>query len=85
MITKQQAQILWEHYDRMVVELTKAQIALAAGGVKRYTIDDRSLTRFDLKTLQGEIDNAVIKRAEYDALRRGRKTRKIVGVVPRNW
>lgn len=48
MITKTQAKILYEHYDKMVTKLTEAQVALISGSVKSYKIDDREITRFDL-------------------------------------
>jgi len=39
MITKTQAKILYEHYDKMVTKLTEAQVALSSGSVKSYKID----------------------------------------------
>lgn len=85
MVTKTQARAMYEYYDRLIGKLMDAKIALLEGGVKSYTIDDRSLTRFDLDKLTGEIDNAVLKRAEYEALMNGRAPRKAVAVVPRDY
>lgn len=85
MITKTQARAMYEYYDRLIGKLMDAKIALLEGGVKSYTIDDRSLTRFDLDKLTGEIDNAVLKRAEYEALMNGKSPRKAVAVVPRDY
>lgn len=76
---------MYEYYDRLIGKLMDAKIALLEGGVKSYTIDDRSLTRFDLDKLTGEIDNAVLKRAEYEALMNGKSPRKAVAVVPRDY
>lgn len=62
-----------------------AYLALLDGGVKSYTIDDRSLTRFDLDTLSKEIKEDERKVDELTAMVQGRKPRKAVGIVPRNW
>ena len=62
-----------------------AYLALIDGGVKSYTIDDRSLTRFDLNILSDEIKEAERKVDELTAMVGGRKPRKAFGVVPRNW
>lgn len=66
-------------------KLQAAYIALIDGGVQSYTIDDRSLTRFDLPKLKAEIKEAEQKIAEYTALLRGRKPRKAFGIVPKDW
>ena len=76
---------MYEYYDRLIGKLMDAKMALLDGGVKSYTIDDRSLTRFDLDKLTDEIDQAVLKRAEYEALMNGRSPRKTVAVVPRDY
>jgi len=62
-----------------------AYLALLDGGVKSYTIDDRSLTRFDLDTLAKEIEEAERKVDELTAMVAGRKPRKAFGVIPRDW
>ncbi|MBR6873034.1 MAG: hypothetical protein IKN17_05970 [Ruminococcus sp.] len=85
MITKTQARAMYEYYDRLIGKLMDAKIALLEGGVKSYTIDDRSLTRFDLDKLTEEIDKAVLKRAEYESLMNGKAPRKAVAVVPRDY
>lgn len=85
MISREEARALYEHYDKLVEKLVDAKLALVEGGVKSYTIDDRSLTRFDIDKLGMEIDDAVRKRSEYEALMNGRKTRKAVAVVPRDF
>ena len=84
MITKTQAKILYEHYDKMVTKLTEAQVALISGSVKSYKIDDREITRFDLDKLSEQLDAATIKRAEYMELMNGGKSRRAVGVIPRD-
>lgn len=62
-----------------------AYLALLDGGVKSYTIDDRSLTRFDLDTLAKEIKEDERRVDELTAMVQGRKPRKAFGIVPRNW
>ncbi len=84
MITKAQAKVMYDYYDKYITKLLDAQIALVDGGVKSYTIDDRTLTRFDLDVLTDLLDKAIKKRAEYDAILHGRGVRKSVGVVPRD-
>lgn len=85
MITKTEAKALYEYYDKLITKLTEAKLALVEGGVKSYTIDGRSLTRFDLDTLSGEIEEAVRNRAKYAALMKGRRARKAFGVIPRDY
>ena len=58
MISKNEAQALYEYYDKLITKLTEAKLALVKGGVKSYTVDDRSLTRFDIDKLSKEIDEA---------------------------
>ncbi|MBQ6052992.1 MAG: hypothetical protein IJQ80_01670 [Clostridia bacterium] len=85
MISKATAKAMYEYYTKLIEKLTDAKLKLLDGGVKSYTIDDRSLTRFDLDKLTVEIDDAVRKQAEYDAILNGRSPRKAVGVVPRDF
>ncbi len=84
MISKGEAKELYEYYDKLIKKLMEAKLALVDGGVKSYTIDDRSLTRFDLDKLSSEIEDAINKRATYAALMNGKSPRKAVGVVPRD-
>ena len=81
MITKQDAKIMVEYYTALIAELTKAKLQLVQGGVKSYTIGDRSLTRFDLDKLGKEIEDALLKKAEYEAILNGRRPRKAFGVI----
>lgn len=74
-----------ETYGNLITKLTDAKLALVDGGVKSYTVDDRSLTRFDIDKLSKEIDEAVNKRAEYAAIMNGKKPRRAVGVIPRDF
>lgn len=81
MITKQDAKNMVEYYTALITELTKAKLQLVQGGVKSYTIGDRSLTRFDLDKLGKEIEDALLKKAEYEAILNGRRARKAFGVI----
>lgn len=84
-MTKSEAKVLYEYYDKLVVKLMEAKLKLVDGGVKSYTIDDRTLTRYDIDTISHELDDAIKKRAVYGAIMNGRKARKAVGVVPRDF
>lgn len=74
-----------EFQKELLSKLRKAYLALLDGGVKSYTIDDRSLTRFDLDTLRDEIAVAEKKVDELTALLNDKKPRKAFGIVPRDW
>lgn len=66
-------------------KMRTAYLALVDGGVKSYTIDDRSLTRFDIPQLTEEIEAAERKVDELTAMAEGRRPRKAFGIVPRDW
>lgn len=83
-MTRDQARILYQHYDELIKKLMAAKLALLEGGVQSYSIGDRSLTKFDLGKLTDEIDDAIRKRSEYEAIMNGRGARKAVGVIPRD-
>ncbi len=85
MISIPLAKKMSEHYARLIDKLMDAQIKLTDGGVKSYTIDDRSLTRFDLDGIALELEKAIKKKAEYDAIIEGRRPRKAVAIVPRDY
>lgn len=74
-----------EFHRELLRKLRKAYIALIDGGVKSYTIDDRSLTRFDIDTLKDEIEDEENKVDELEAMLNGRKPRRAFGVLPRDW
>lgn len=63
----------------------KAYVALLEGGVKSYTIDDRTLTRFDLDDMWDQMEKIEDKIDELEALLNGQKPRKAFAVVPRDW
>lgn len=74
-----------QFWQTALQKMRTAYLALVDGGVQSYTIDDRTLTRFDLPSLLKEIEEAERKVDELTALVKGRKARKAFGIVPRNW
>ena len=66
-------------------KLYEAYLALVDGRVKSYTIDDRTLTRFDINGLKDEIDAIEKELEELNALLEGKRPRKAFGIVPRDW
>lgn len=84
-MTREEAKVMYEYYSALVDKLMKAKLALVDGGVKSYTIDDRSLTRFDIDKLTDELTDAIRKRDEYAALMNGGTSRRAVGFIPRDW
>lgn len=73
-------------FHRNVLDkLRTAYVKLLEGGVKSYSIDDRSLTRFDLPDLKKQIQN---EEETVDALEdelSGKRARKAFAVLPRDW
>ncbi len=74
-----------KYYQDVYEKYQKAYLALIEGGVKAYTIDDRSLTRFDLKDIKELLDSTETKIDELEALLSGRKARKAFAILPRDW
>ena len=72
-------------YEGLLDKLYAAYAELIDGKVQSYTIDDRQLTRFDLKALGEEIEEVEAKIAELEALEEGKQARKTVAVVPHDW
>ncbi|MEN6437031.1 MAG: hypothetical protein ABFD97_00440 [Syntrophobacter sp.] len=85
MADKTEIQIRLDFWKSALTKKRAAYLALLDGGVKSYTIDDRSLTRLDLDTLAKEIEEAERKVDELTAMAVGRKPRKAFGIVPRDW
>ena len=74
-----------EFHRKAVVSLREAYLALIDGGVQSYTIGSRSLTKFDLGDIMEEIKGHEKAINELEAALSGRKRRKAVGVIPRDW
>lgn len=85
MASKTEIKIRLEFWKNALEKMQAAYLALVDGGVKSYTIDDRSLTRFDLPDLLKEIQAAEKKIDELEALVKGQRPRKAFGVLPRDW
>ncbi|MBQ9067651.1 MAG: hypothetical protein IJ131_01125 [Eggerthellaceae bacterium] len=74
-----------EFHKTLLEKLRTAYLKLLDGGVKSYTIDDRSLTRFDLDKLKDEIAEEENTVDELNAELNGLKPRRAFGVLPRDW
>lgn len=85
MASRDELRIRLDFWRSALEKKRAAYLKLVDGGVKSYTIDDRSLTRFDLDTLSDEIKEAEKTVDELEALLSGRRPRKAFSVVPRNW
>ena len=80
-----EVKIRLQFWQTALQKMRTAYLALVDGGVQSYSLDDRTLTRFDLPALLKEIEDAERKVDELTALLSGRKARKAFGIVPRNW
>lgn len=72
-------------HQQALDKLQAAYLALVDGGVQSYSIDDRSLTRFDLPKLMEEIRKEENEVAQLTSLLSGGVRRKAFGIVPRDW
>ena len=84
-MTREFAQKMYEKFAELVDKLVDAKLKLVDGGVKSYTIGDRTLTRFDVDTIGQEIEDAIKKMEYYEAIANGFNPKKVVAVVPRDW
>lgn len=85
MIDRVELRARLEFHKNLLIKLREAYLALLDGGVKSYTIGQRSLTRFDIGSLKDEIAEEEQKADELTALLAGKKPRKAFGIVPRDW
>ena len=72
-------------HQQALDKLQAAYLALVDGGVQSYSIDDRSLTRFDIPKLMEEIRKEENEVNQLTALLSGGVRRKAFGIVPRDW
>lgn len=73
-------------YWEDVLEKTQAAyLALLEGRVKAYTIDDRSVTRLDLPSLEKAMEHAEEMIDRLEAALEDRRPRKAVAVIPRDY
>ncbi len=66
-------------------KLREAYLALVSGGVKSYTIDDRTLTKLDIYRLKKEIEDMENEIDALESMVNGKKPRKAFGIVARDW
>ena len=85
MVDKTEIRARLEFRKKALEKLRAAYLALVDGRVKSYTIDDRQLTRLDLGTLKKEIKAAEEEVDELSSMAEGRKPRKAVGIILRDW
>lgn len=85
MVNMTDIRIKIEFHRNAVKALREAYISLVEGGVQSYTIGSRSLTKFDLGKIMGEIRAHEKAINELEAAMSGKKRRKAVGVIPRDW
>jgi len=85
MADKAELQARLEFRKTALAQLREAYLALVSGGVKSYTIDDRTLTKFDIHRLKKEIADMENEVDALESMLNGKKARKAFGVVPRDW
>ena len=73
------------YYEGVHEKLQNAILALVEGGVKSYTIDDRSVNKYDVPRLMSQLEDVEKKIDELTALLEGKAARKAFGVIPRDW
>jgi len=73
------------YWEGMYEKLQTAYLALVEGGVKSYTIEDRSVTKFDAPNLLKEMEQIEQKIDELTAALEGKRPRKAFGIIPRDW
>jgi len=74
-----------EFHEAALEKLQDAYLALLEGGVQSYTIDNRSLTRFDLPELMKEIREEERIVSELTTMLNGGARRRAFAVLPREW
>lgn len=68
-----------------LTKLREAYLALLDGGVKSYSLENRSLTRLDLPDLKKAIEDMEKEIDELEALLQGRKSRRSFAAIPTDW
>lgn len=84
-MTRETIQERLNYWKEQLRKLMDQYANLIEGGVKSYSIDDRELARLDLPSLKKAINDAEAKVNQYEAMLDGRKPRKIMAIVPRDW
>ena len=86
MTKKELSQKLTDKKARLALYIQR-EAEMLSGGVQSYGIGSRNLTRYntDLAAIRAAIKELEDDIAELEALLNGRKPRKAVGVVIRDW
>lgn len=74
-----------EYYEGVYEKLQTAILALVEGGVKSYTIDDRTVSKYDVPRLMKQLEDVERKIDELTAVLEGSGARKAFGIIPRDW
>lgn len=85
MANKETIRLRLETKKKALEAANAAYIALLSGQVKSYAIGSRNLSRLDLPELENTISKLEKEIDGLEAVLRGGKRRKAVGVVPRDW
>lgn len=85
MASKEIIQKRLTYYESIYEKLQTAILALVEGGVKSYTIDDRSVNKYDVPRLISQMEDVEQKIDELTAILEGKGTRKAFGIIPRDW
>ena len=86
-MTKKELVIKLENKKERLALYIQREAEMLGGGVQSYGIGSRNLTRYntDLAAIRAAIKELEDDIAELEALLNGRKPRKAVGVVIRDW
>lgn len=86
-MTKKELVIKLENKKERLALYIQREAEMLSGGVQSYGIGSRNLTRYntDLAAIRAAIKELEDDIAELEALLNGRKPRKAVGVVIRDW
>lgn len=72
--------------ERLEYYYEKEKALLTNDGVQSYTIGSRSVSRYQYSSdIKSQIEELEKQRDELENLLDGRKRRKAVGIVPRDW
>ena len=85
MASKEIIQKRLTYYESIYEKLQTAILALVEGGVKSYTIDDRSVNKYDVPRLISQMEDVEQKIDELTAILEGKGPRKAFGIIPRDW
>ena len=85
MISNEELQNRLKFRKAALTAAREAYLALLEGQVQSYAIGSRNLTKFDLPKLWEEIKSLEKEVDELESAVNGKKRRKAVGVIPRDW